>query len=282
VIETESWLGELPEIAFAGGETASPSILLPRVCLRPASSLARTEPDRLFPALPSIFHWLETRFAPGTATRLVGPSDLVPGFLTFLLAAVASGERTVTLRDGANRCAPYSIATLGRRWGTPAEELLGRIRLARAFTAHQMVTLIETWADDEIAEAVPADLWVASDPAALFAEEDVLPYERAALVPHLARLLDRLVRSVHRPLLLIEGASEIEFPWESEGLPVREVLRLENRPEGGVLLRAERARDALELVPLAPHQHHMEEYDEDPVRGGVVRWDGPSLPTARR
>jgi hypothetical protein len=273
---------EIPGREFGGGEALPSPILLPRLCLRPASTLSRAEPGRLFPVLPSIFHWLETRFTPGRATRLVGPADLVPGFLSFLLAAVATAERTVTLRDGANRCAPYAIAALGRRWGAVPEELLGRIRLARAFTAHQMVTMIETWVDDEIAEAVPADLWVASDPALLFDEEDVLPYERAALVPHLARRLDQIVRSVHRPLLLIEGASEPAFPWETEGLPVHECLRLERRPEGGVLLRAERARDALELVALAPHQHHMEEYDDDPVRGGVVRWDGPSLPTARR
>ncbi|MCI4342315.1 MAG: hypothetical protein L3K11_08110 [Thermoplasmata archaeon] len=260
----------------------SSAILLPRPLLRPASELPRGSPGHLFPLAPHLYGWLERRFAPGAATLLSGPSESVHGFLTFLLAAVAAAERQVSLRDGANRFSPYAIAALGRRWEVPVDELLDRIRLARAFTAHQMVTLAESWRDDEVGEAAPADLLVAGDPALLFAEEDVEPYERAALLPHVARCLRDLLRSTERPLLIVRYSSAGDFPWEEAGVPAHEILRLRPSETGGVLLSALRARERLELLALAPHQHHLEEYETDPAAagGGVEPWDGPSLPTA--
>jgi hypothetical protein len=260
----------------------SSAILLPRPLLRPASELVREGRGRLFPLAPHLYGWLERRFAPGQATLLTGPAGDVHGFLSFLLAAVAAAEGQVSLRDGANRFSPYQIAALARRWNVPVGELLDRIRLARAFTAHQMVTLAETWRDDEVGEATPADLLVAGDPALLFAEEDVEPYERAALLPHVARCLTGLLRSTGRPLLLVRYSAQGDFPWEEAGLPVHEHLRLVPGLSGGVRLEAPRDRERLELLALEPHQHHLEEYETDPAAagGGVEPWDGPSLPTA--
>lgn len=259
----------------------SSAILVPRPLLRPASELAREGRGRLFPLAPHLYGWLERRFAPGEATLLSGPAGDVHGFLSFLLAAVAAAEGQVSLRDGANRFSPYQVAALARRWNVPVGELLDRIRLARAFTAHQMVTLAETWRDDEVGEATPADLLVAGDPALLFAEEDVEPYERAALLPHVARCLKRLLASTGKPLLIVRYSDQGDFPWEEAGVSTHEHLRLVPG-EAGVRLEAPRDRETLELLELAPHQHHLEEYETDPAAagGGVEPWDGPSLPTA--
>jgi hypothetical protein len=273
---------ESPAYTLPATRPGSSAILLPRPLLRPASELARAPRGQLFPLAPHLYSWLERRFAPGEATYLSGPAGAVHGFVSFLLAAVAAAEHTVSLRDGANRFSPYAIAALARRWDVPVEDLLLRIRLARAFTAHQMVTLAETWRDDEVAESIPADLLVAGDPSLLFAEEEVEPYERDALVPYVARCLKDLLRVTNLPLLLVRYSALGDFEWEGGGVPFHEVLTLRPSESGGVLLEAGRARERLEILELAPHQHHLEEYELDPAAagGGVEPWDGPSLPTA--
>jgi hypothetical protein len=186
---------------------------------------------------------------------------------------------------GPGRLEPYTIARIGRRWATPTDELLDRIRVARAFTAHQMVTLAETWADDEAVAPEAADLLVAGDPAALFAsEEEVEPYERAALLPHLARCLKRLLTATHRPLLLVEYTGGLGLPDDRDGLPVHETIRLQPRAAtGGARLLAVRAGETLDLLPLAAHQRHLEEFDGLPEGlsgGGFDRWDAPFPRTA--
>lgn len=277
-------MGSLP-MAYAlaplpGTDVAPPPILLPEPLLAPASRLAGTRRDRLFPVAPGLFRWLERRFLPGRATRLEGPTPLVAGVTSFLIAAVAATGGTVSLRDGANRFAPYTLAALGRRWEVPADELLDRVRLARAFTAHQMVTLLETWADDEVAEPVPADLLVAGDPATLLEQEEVLDYERAALLPYVAGRLGRLAATLHRPLLLVRYGAPEPFDWGAHGLALHETLTL--APTGrGATVTAARDGARIELVALAPHQRHLEEYEGDPAApGGIERWDGPFPRTA--
>lgn len=277
-------MGTLPR-AYAlsplpGTEGAPPPILLPEPLLAPAVRFATARRERLFPVAPGLFGWLERRFVPGRATRLQGPTPLVAGFVSFLIAAVAATGGTVSLRDGANRFAPYTLAALGRRWEVPADTLLERVRLARAFTAHQMVTLIETWADDEVAEPVAADLLVAGDPATLLEQEEVLEYERAALLPYVAGRLGRLAATLRRPLLFVRYGDSEPFDWAAHGLALFETLTL--APRGaGAFVTAERGGERLELVPLAPHQRHLEEFEEDPAApGGIERWDGPFPRTA--
>lgn len=254
-------------------------LLLPRPFL-PAGSPALQGPrGRLFPIAPAIFPWLERRFAPGAVTELTGPTPLVAGVLPFLLASVVAAGGTVSLREGANRFAPYPVGALCRRWGSSAEEGLERLRIARAFTVHQMVTLMETWGLQETAETTRADLLVLSGPRVLFEDEDVEDYERADLWPHVARHLRRLLTSLGRPLLLVIYGPETGPALDPrEGPPVHETLRLVRRRSAAVHLEATGAGETLELLSLAPGQHHLDEYHDLPTPE-VQPWDGPSLPT---
>ncbi len=266
--------------------TVRPAILVPAPFV-PASSLRRgpgSPREPLFPATPELFPWLERRFRAGERTTLGGPAALVGGFLPFLLAAVAANGGTVSVREGANRFAPYAIGALARRWGRPASEVLGHLRVARAFTVHQMVTLAERWGDEEAVASPPADLLVASDPFLLFQDPEVEAYEREALIPHLEAVLGRLPRAMKRPLLLVRyGPDRGPVPGEGPGEDpaAGETLRLEPRPDGGLRLRAERARATLELVALAPRQRYLEEFDDGgAIGGGIQRWGALSPPTA--
>lgn len=275
------------------------SLLFPSPELRPASELRDRStghyegPPRLFPAAPSLFPWLERAFAPGKATALVGPPTLVSSFLPFLLAAVASHGGEVSLREGSNRFSPYAVGALARRWGAEPQEVLGRIRLARAFTAHQMVTLVETWGDALLARSVLPSLLVASDPTLLCQDVEVPPDESVALQMHMAGVLGRLARSLRRPLLLTQARTggRLVLPGLArQGPAVHETLRLLHGPDGVVRLTAQERSETLTLLALPPHQRHLEEFDDEgpsPAPGNerfdrpteVTPWDGLFRPT---
>lgn len=274
------WGGAAGIVAPAG--PPFPALLVPTP-FRPASSLTGPLPRGcLFPPVPGIFPWLERRFLPGEMTVLQGPSSSVRGFLPFLLAAVVAQGGTVSLRDGARGFAPYEVGALARRWGSPVAEALARIRVARAFTVHQLVTLMETWGEEEAAASPPSDLLVAHEPFALFHDPDVQEYERAALLPHLDRVTARLLRSTKRPLLRVRYDMGADEPVaDGPGPRPWETLRLVPRREGGVVLEATRSREALDLVALAAHQRPLEDFDDvGATAGGIQRWDARSPPTA--
>ncbi|MHB8352261.1 MAG: hypothetical protein ACYDFT_06220, partial [Thermoplasmata archaeon] len=170
-VASSRWGGDT-EIRAPPAST-SPILLVP-AHFRPASSLAERPPrGRLFPSLPEMFPWLERRFHPGEVTVLQGPPASVRGFLPFLLAAIVAQGGTLSLREGAHGFDPYEVGALARRWGGSAAEALAHIRVARAFTVHQWVTLMETWGEEEIAASPESDLLVASDPYALFHDPEV-------------------------------------------------------------------------------------------------------------
>jgi hypothetical protein len=286
----------VPPVAPVLSPALSGSFLLPHPELRTAASeLQDAQLLRLFPASPALFPWLERSFAPGKVTGLVGPPALVSGFVPFLIAAVAARGGEVSLREGANRFSPYAVGALARRWGASPEEVLHRIRLARAFTAHQMVTLIEGWSDSLLSRHVLPSLLVASDPTLLCQDADVPPDESMALQVHMAEVLGRLTRSLRRPLLLTQErtGARLVFPGLNRvGPPVHETLRLLYGRDGVVHLSAEKRDETVSLLALPPHQRHLEEFDETalPVPGverldrptEVTPWDGLFRPIATR
>ncbi|MCI4366609.1 MAG: hypothetical protein L3K08_02535 [Thermoplasmata archaeon] len=230
--------------------------------------------DRIFPEAPAIYPWLEAAFRPGHATALVGPRALVPRFLPFLMASVVATGNEISLREGANRFSPYAVAAMGRHLGVPANDALRRIRLARAFTAYQLVSLVEGWVDALAAADPVLALLIASDPGALFEAEEVKPEERTALLRYVATLLKRLARAVDRPLLVTHEGASLDLPgWAEEGPLLHETLRLSPGPKGTTFLLAERRAASVELVASPTLQHRLEEF-QDPTEHAIAGWEG--------
>ncbi|MCI4356973.1 MAG: hypothetical protein L3K18_07530 [Thermoplasmata archaeon] len=248
--------------------------------LFPARSRASASDGRLFPESPAIFPWLERAFAPGRATVLLGPARLVDGFLPFLLAAAVAEGREVSVRDGANRLAPYAIGAMSRLLGVRPTDALARVRLARAFTAYQLVTLMESWAESVGVRDPPPSLLVVNDPTRMFYVDDVPPEEGEALLAHVSGCLGRLVRSSRVPLLLTAVDSPGDIPgWDRSGPEVREHLRLVPMGRGVARLEALRQGRSVELISLPSRQHRLESFDEPAVVGAEGRaWDGPFPP----
>jgi hypothetical protein len=240
----------------------------------------RVRPLPLLPSSPALFPWLARRFAPGEATLWVGPRAAVEPILELLYAGNAVVRGRVSLLEGANRFHPYRIGELGRSLGIDATETLRRVRLARAFTAYQMVALVDGWAAE--ARRHPPTLLVGHDLPALFADDEIPAEERTALLRHMARALAPLLREVRAPLLLTLGAAGFEqFPGlATEGPRWCDLVTFARGP-GAVRLRALRDDARLALVPRAAGQRGIDEFTDGSAEE-VIAWDVPPRPTARR
>jgi hypothetical protein len=171
----------------AGFGRAAPAT--PRRSATPSRSRALPRPRPLpFPAAPAIFPWLAPTFSPGEATVWAGEPAVVESMLELLYAGVASAGGRISLVEGSNRFLPYRLGEIGRALGADPGELLERIRLARAFTAYQMVAMVDGWAR-EVRESRP-HLLVAHELPELFHDAEELPIEeRRPLLAHVARTL---------------------------------------------------------------------------------------------
>ena len=109
---------------------------------------------------------------------LVGerPADLA----VYLAAFAASLGFRVLVADGANSFDPYVVSKFARKEGFPPEKLLRRISVARAFTCHQLATLIRKRLEPFILPGT-SPLVVFLGPCTVFFDEDV-PGEEAALL----------------------------------------------------------------------------------------------------
>jgi len=91
-------------------------------------------------------------FDAGKVTLIDSGSDFVFHLTTLLcVRAVMEGHEVVFL-DGGNSVDPHGMVALGKRAGLTREEILPRVHVARAFTCHQMTTLILDMLDRKIEE----------------------------------------------------------------------------------------------------------------------------------
>ncbi len=219
------------------------------------------------------------RFSPGEMTVWSGPAGAIDPLLELVYAGCAAAGGTVSLLEGANRFNPYAIGATGRALGVDATETLRRVRLARAFTVHQLVALAESW-PAEIARTSP-DLLVAHDLPALFEADEVPDDERRALFDHLARQLADTVERSRRALVVTLAGGLDRFPGlATVGPRLYEVVVVRRSPGGVTRLRAVRENVAYTLAPRASGQRGLDEFGGDAEE--VMPWGEPPRRTVRR
>jgi hypothetical protein len=270
------WFPEAPTVRPVSETPVAPVRLAPH-----SSRPRRPSSAPLLPETPALFPWLARRFSPGEMTLWTGPRVAVEPILELLYAGSARARGRVSLLEGANRFHPYRVGELGRSLGVDPTETLRRIRLARAFTAYQMVALVDGWAREARRHA--PTLLVAHDLPALFAADEVPDDERAALLRHVARTLRALADDLRVPLLLTLNPGGLErFPGLSDEGPRWSDLVSFVRGPGTLRLRALRDDARIALVPRPRGQRGMEEFGGGSVAEEVIAWDAPPRRTVRR
>ncbi len=244
---------------------------------RPA---APRSPAPLLPEAPGILPWLARRFAPGEATVWWGRPSAIQPRLELLYAGSAAVDGEISLLEGENRFHPYRIGELGRLFGIAPEVVLRRIRIARAFTVHQLVALVDGWAEE--ARRRRPTLLVAHELPRLFETGDVRPEEREALLRHVARTLRALLSRISVPLLLLleDGGFE-RFPGLlEEGPRFCDLVAVLRHPRG-LALRSYRDDARVRLVRRPDGQRGIEEFGAASDPPEVIAWAAPRRPTAK-
>jgi hypothetical protein len=261
-----------PSLRESVGTTEGPradfSVLLPEPSFRPAREVREEEGDRIFPLHPPFFRWLEAMFSPARVTLLSGPPFLVEALLPPLLVAPAGRGRWISLRLGPSRFSPYALASLAREWHYPVMTVLEHIRLARAFTIHQMVNLVEGWGLTLGRLPRHPAFLALLDPFSLFADPEVPEEEGRTLLSHVLERGQRWARASHLPLLLT-APSEGPTGFLRNLCGVTEVLRLRSGPRGTARLEAVHQGSSIELILRRDGVASLEEFD--PALGPEAR-----------
>jgi hypothetical protein len=176
---------------------------------------------------------------------LTGPSFILDVGTTLAGWVVLRGL-TVLYVDGANAFDPYILSRLARDTGQSPRAVMQRLRLSRAFTCHQLETLIMDRLPGAIAEHRPG-LVVISGWSHLFHDENVPAREAFRLLQNTARRI-RSLAEAGQPIL----ATHPEEPATQRLRPLGEMV---TRAADGVA----RLREAEGLIlvtrekPPEPH-----------------------------
>ncbi len=158
----------------------------------PAVPEVRVEGRRVLTTSVPTLDRLVGPFDPGRITLIDSGSDFLFHLTTLLcVRAVMDGEGVVFV-DGGNSVDPHGMVALGKRAGLARDEILPRIHVARAFTCHQMTTLLLDMMDRKIEETGAGLLVLACLPA-MYLDEDVPVGEAHALFQRSLRAVRRTV-----------------------------------------------------------------------------------------
>jgi len=137
--------------------------------------------------------------APGQLTLVVAPTRWLEGLESRLLLDAVAGGRDAFLVSGDNRLDAYGLLAEARARGMEAE-LADGVWIARAFTVHQLVALLEE-ALPLAGRQRPLGVALATGLMAMFLDEDVAPHEARALFTRSVRRLEAWARSVDFPVV---------------------------------------------------------------------------------
>jgi hypothetical protein len=148
---------------------------------------------------------------------LTGP-PFVLDLGTTLAGRVVLGGRTVLYVDGANAFDPYILSALAKEAGQSPKAVMQRLYLTRAFTCHQLETLIVERLPGAVARYHPG-LVVISGWSHLFHDENVPAREAFRLLQNTARRI-RSLTEAGQPIL----ATHPEEPVTERLRPLRTIL----------------------------------------------------------
>lgn len=186
----------------------------------------------------------------------------------FDLTSVLCVEATTKFReelifvDGGNSIDPYGIANLCKRKGYHREEVLSQINCARAFTAYQLVTLINDKLEVMVRNSSSSTLIVSSF-VDLFFDKDMAWQESFQLIRRCVNTLKRLTKE-HNLITIItnHGLAKLHFRRGLRYLMYNApdaLIRIENRKRGlkVILPREERF---IYFYPVPTYQTILDEF----------------------
>ncbi len=158
----------------------------------PAVPETRVEARKVLATSVPVLDRILGPFEAGKVTLIDSGSDFLFHLTTLLcVRAVMEGEDVVFV-DGGNSVDPHGMVALGKRAGLTRDEVLSRVHVARAFTCHQMTSLVLDMIDKKIEETRAGLLVLACLPE-MYLDEDVEVGEAHQLFQRSVRTIRRTV-----------------------------------------------------------------------------------------
>lgn len=124
-----------------------------------------------------------------------GNSSYASSILHILcVKAVSEFDEEVVWIDGGNSVDPYALSALCKRMRLDKRDVLSRVNISRAFTAYQLVTLIDERLEEVVRESSPA-MVVVSSLTDMFLDKDMKWMEAYQLLRRCAEGIGQVTRA---------------------------------------------------------------------------------------
>ncbi len=215
-------------------------------------------------------------FRSSQVTLLDSDSSYATSLLYLLcIRAVSQFDEDVVWIDGGNDIDPYAIGSLCKRLRLDKRETLSRVSVSRAFTAYQLVTLIDEKLEEQVERSAPSTVIVSSI-ADMFLDKDMKWMESHQLLRRCLEDVSRITKD-HETISVITGNALHKAgtgPMLSTMLYEHADLAVQMRVrKNGLLLRIPRADREMIFLPVPWNQLTIDEF-----RGEEHGTDGAHIP----
>jgi hypothetical protein len=202
---------------------------------------------------------------PSSQVTLIDSSDRLLFDMVHLLCInqVVGDGREVVWVDGGNSINPYHMAGLCKRQRVNAQEALESINVSRAFTAYQMVTLIDEMLEPEL-ERTGAGMLIVSCFPDLFQDKDMRWSESLQLMQRCIAAIQGVTKR-HDVVTLVTnfGLSKLLFKKSLRSLmysSADRVLRIENASRAALRLSLMNEGRSMMYHPVPYYQRTLDEF----------------------
>ena len=194
--------------------------------------------------------------------------------LTCLRALVELDEEVIWI-DGGNAVEPYTLSALCKRFCFDAHEMLSMVNIARAFTAYQLVSLIDDMLADEADRSVPAMI-IVSSLSDMFMDKDMRRSESHQLLRRCAERIAEVTRS-KETITVVTSHTPRHIQPEPRAMSLLSsvfdvVVQVRDR-DGAIDLRVPRKGCAVRFRPAPWNQTILNDFD-----GGLDGEDCAHIP----
>lgn len=183
------------------------------------------------------------------------------------IRAVSEFDQEVVWIDGGNDINPYAISSLCKRLGLVKREVLSRINVSRAFTAYQLVSLIDEKLEEQVRRSSPSAL-IVSSMTDMFLDKDMKWMESHQLLRRCVEDVSRITRDYEMVSLITNRGDHSLRPSPKLAALLYEhadqVVQIRTRRDG-LLFRLPKVDRELVFMPVPWNQLTLDEFKgEDP------------------
>jgi len=209
-------------------------------------------------------------FRSSQVTLFDSDSEYVSSLLHLLcIRAVSEFDQEVVWIDGGNDINPYAISSLCKRLGLDKREVLSRVNVSRAFTAYQLVSLIDEKLEEQVRSCAPSAL-IVSSMTDMFLDKDMKWMESHQLLRRCIEDVARITKE-HETVSLITNRGEHQLrPSPKLATLLYEhadqVVQIRRRRDG-LLFRLPKGGRELVFMPVPWNQQTLDEFEGDDTYG---------------